>query len=219
MAHQLRTAFRKGADQVDQFGRAESARDLEAREMAGGLAAMSRQDALEPRAQQAQRAAGQALQRRNGQRVEGKIERPAHPNDAELLADPSHGVENRRRQVRVLMGIEMRGAHSGVQNAPDLGAQLVEHADLAAGHGREQFRDGRRKRLAGQRRTPSHQYQMRADIERGSFARQPHGVVEPLAIRHQRGCRENAAAMRFHNPLVHVGREAEIVGVDHQLFS
>ena len=53
----------------------------------------------------------------------------------------------------------------------------------------------------------------------GVSRRQAQGVLERRAVGHQGGGGENAAAMRFHDALVHVRREAEIVRVDYQLFS
>ena len=46
-----------------------------------------------------------------------EIEWPAHPRDAELLRDARHRIEHRRQQVRVLVGIEMRGPDAGGDDA------------------------------------------------------------------------------------------------------
>ena len=64
-------------------------------------------------------------------RRERKIEGAAHPGDFVLLRNPRHGIEHRRQQVRVLMGIEMRGLQTGVENAPHLRAQFVINANAA----------------------------------------------------------------------------------------
>ena len=56
---------------------------------------------------------------------------------------------------------------------------------------------------------------MAADIERRSFLAPAHGVVKGRAGGHQRGRGENAVAVRFDDSLIHVAREAEVVGVDN----
>ena len=57
---------------------------------------------------------------------------------------------------------------------------------------------------------------MDADIERRIFAGQTYGVVKRRAGGHERGGGEDALAVRFDNSLIHVAREAEIVGINHQ---
>ena len=49
-------------------------------------------------------------------------------------------------------------------------------------------------------------------------ARQPHRVVKGVPIRHQRGRRQNALRVGFHNPRVHIARESKIIRVDDQAF-
>ena len=68
------------------------------------------------------------------------------------------------------------------------------------------------RRLAG----PAHQREMSADVERRRFACQFHGVLEGGAVRHQRGCRKDAGAVRLDNAAVHVKRETEIVRVNNE---
>ena len=67
----------------------------------------------------------------------------------------------------------------------------------------------------GKRRL-AHQNQMDADIERRILARQADGIVKRRAGSHQRGGGEDAFAVRLDNSLIHVAREAEVVGVNHQ---
>ena len=57
---------------------------------------------------------------------------------------------------------------------------------------------------------------MDADIERRVFARQAYGVVKRGAGGHERGGSKDAVAVRFDNSSIHVAREAEVVGVNHQ---
>src|ERR1017187_99613 len=65
----------------------------------------------------------------------------------------------------------------------------------------------------------SNQHQVAPDIERRRFPRQPYRVVEGLPVGHHRGRCQDAAAMRFHNPLVHIRREPKVIRIDNQLFS
>jgi len=72
---------------------------------------------------------------------------------------------------------------------------------------------------ACQQGPPADQHQVAANIERGSFVREANRVVEGGAVGHQGGGRQDAPLMSFHDALVHIGREAEVIGVDYQLFS
>ena len=88
------------------------------------------------------------------------------------------------------------------------------------GQRRQQLRHRRAATaLPRHQRAPADQHQVAADIERRRLARQPHRVLEGLAVGHQRGRGQNAVAVRFHDARVHVRREAEIVRVHHQLFA
>ena len=102
---------------------------------------------------------------------------------------------------------------------PHLRRQFLVRPDVAPRQRAQQLRHGERKRFAGDQRAPADQHQVAADIERRRFARQPHGVFKGFAVGHQRGGGQNAAAVRFHDALVDVRRETEIVGIHHQLFS
>ena len=59
---------------------------------------------------------------------------------------------------------------------------------------------------------------MNADIQAGTLARQLDRVLESGAGSHQRGGREYTFPARMHDALIDVAREAEVVGVDDQLF-
>ena len=124
MAHQFGAARRDRGQQLHQFGGAEAAGDLEAGEVVGGAAAVALQHAVEAAAQQAERVAGQPLEARHGaaQRVQREIEGAPHPADPELLGQARHRVQHRRRQVGVLVGIEVGGPDAGVEDAAHLRA-------------------------------------------------------------------------------------------------
>ena len=173
---------------------------------------MPRQHAREMAAHDTQALAGRPLGPGHAwaRRRERKIEGAAHPGNFVLLRELRDGLEYRRQQVRVLVRIEMRGLQTGVEDAAHLRLQLVIDANAAERHGARELRDGRGKgRLA-------HQHQMDADIERRVLAGQADRIVKRRAGGHQRGCGEDALAVRFDNPLIHVAREAEVVGVNHQ---
>ena len=112
-------------------------------------------------------------------RLQRKIKRAPHPGDPKLLGNAGDGFEYGRKQVRVLMGIQMRRAQAGVDNAPDLLDQFLVDTNSAERHGAHQLRDGERK--SGR----SDQHQMAADIERGCFLGQTYGVVEGIASHHR----------------------------------
>ncbi len=153
-----------------------------------------------------------------GTAFRGKIERTAHPSDTELPAEPRDGFQNGRSQVRVLVGVEMAGLDSRLHDALYLGAHLIINANAPPRHGNEQIFDRQREGFAREDRAPAHENEMDSQVERRGFAREPHGVVECRTVRHHGGGGENAVAMRFDNARIDVRREAEIVGVDDQLF-
>src|SRR5437773_2057160 len=47
-------------------------------------------------------------------------------------------------------------------------------------------------------------------------SRQPRGIVEGVAIGHQRGRSQDSVPMRFDDPLVHIGGESEVIRIDYQ---
>ncbi len=119
----------------------------------------------------------------------------------------------------VLVGVQVRRAQAGVQNPAHLGGQLLIRPELPRRERREQPRDRCRQRTAGHERAAADQDQVAADIERGVLAREAERVLERLAVGHQGGRGQDTAAVGFHNSLVDVRREAEIVRVDDQLFA
>ena len=56
---------------------------------------------------------------------------------------------------------------------------------------------------------------MQVGVLNGEPKHDLHGVIERIAVVHERGRGEDAAAMRFHNARIHVGRETEIIRVHH----
>ena len=112
--------------------------------------------------------------------------------------------------MRVLVGIEMRGIQTGVEDAPHLRAQFFINANAAEQHRAHKLSHGDGKwRLADQD-------QVNANIERRVFASQTYGVVKRGAGGHERSRGEDAVAVGFDNSSIHVAREAEVVGVNHQ---
>ncbi len=108
------------------------------------------------------------------------------------------------------MGIEMRWLQAGVENAPHLRSQFVINANAAEEHRAPELRHGDGKwRFADQ-------HQMDADIERGDSPAPERTARQSRAGGHQRGGGEDTAAVRFDDSLIHVAREAEVVGVNHQ---
>src|ERR1035441_4082590 len=83
---------------------------------------------------------------------------------------------------------------------------------------RHQLRHRRRKRLLREQRVAADQHQVTADVEPGCLARQADRILEGIAVGHQGGRGQDAVAVRFHDAGVDVRREAEIVGVDYELF-
>ena len=82
------------------------------------------------------------------ERVQREIERTPHPANPELLRQSRDRVENGRREVRVLVSVEVRGAHSGREDLPDLRSELVVRPDLAPRQRGEQLRNAGRQRLS-----------------------------------------------------------------------
>src|ERR1035438_10389268 len=220
MDHQLRAAWRDHGHQFHQFGGLETAGNLETREVVRGAASVAGEAAVEPAPQQPQRVAREPLQARHSttQRIEGKIERPPHPAYAELLRQVRHRVQYGRRQVGVLVSVQVAGPHTGIHDAPHLRRQLVVHPNPARGQRRHQLRHRRRKRLLREQRVAADQHQVTADVEPGCLARQADRILEGIAVGHQGGRGQDAVAVRFHDAGVDVRREAEIVGVDYELF-
>src|SRR5262245_40859473 len=109
MAHQLRAAGWNRRQQLHQLRRPESTGDLEAREVVLGAAAAAREREMELPPHQPHAGAGGALDPWNpaAQRIQRKIERTPYPPDPELFADSRHRIEDRRRQVGVLVRIQM----------------------------------------------------------------------------------------------------------------
>ena len=176
---------------------------------------------MKPAAQQAQRAAGQPLQPRHraAQGVQRKIERPPHPADVELLAQPRHRVQHRRRQVRVLVGIEVGRAHAG---RPGSAAPAPPVRRTAGSRGAPAPPAVAAPSAAADRRVSSDRppistrWQPISSVGVSRARRTASSNASPLAIsvvavRMPRRC---ASTM----PVVDVRREAEIVGVHHQLF-
>ncbi len=142
--------------------------------------------------------------------MERQIEGAAHPRDLVLFRQACHSLEHRRQQVRVFVRIEMRGLQTGVKDAPHLRTQFVINVNAVEQHRAHKLSDGDGKwRLANQD-------QVNPDIQRRGFARQTYGVVKRRAGGHERGGRKDTFAVRFDNSSIHVAREAEVVGVNHQ---
>ncbi len=93
---------------------------------------------------------------------------------------------------------------------PHLRDQLVEDFDAPGRQGARQFEDGSRKRGS------AHQYQVAAHVQRRILPRELHGVFEGLTGGHQSGRRQNSTAVRLDDPLIHIARKAEVIGIDHQ---
>src|SRR5712675_1999192 len=120
VAHELRGPLWKVADQLDQFGRAESSCQLESGEMIGGAAIAIGEDAMKSAAEK------------------WDLEGAPHPGDVEFLRDASHRFQHRRRQMGVLMGIEVSWRNAGIQDFTHLRRQLVVDSDLAGDNRCEQ---------------------------------------------------------------------------------
>ena len=55
---------------------------------------------------------------------------------------------------------------------------------------------------------------MASDVESRILTRDPDGVIESGAVRHQGGRGENAHAVGLENSLVHIRGESEVIRVD-----
>ena len=112
------------------------------------------------------------------------------------------------------------GREARVHDAPHLRAQLLVRPDLAPRQRRQQLRHASAgSGLPVSERAAADQHQVAPISSEGVSRASRTRVVEGLAVGHQGGGGEDAAAVRFHDAFVDVGRETEIVRVDHQLFS
>ena len=98
-------------------------------------AAVARQHAMETAPQYLQAAAGGPGQPRHPATLRGKrnIERPAYPRNLKLFRDARDGVQHRRRQVRMLVRVQVGRMQTGRQNLTHLRRQLVIHAEAPRG--------------------------------------------------------------------------------------
>lgn len=124
MAHKFGRTGRQRSDQPYQIDSVKCAGQFEAREMIRRPAAVPLQNCVESRTQESQRAADNPS--RNGYRsaLQREIEWTPHPADIEFISQLRYRIENRRKQMRMFVCIEMRGLDSRCDNPFDLGAQL-----------------------------------------------------------------------------------------------
>ena len=221
MAHQFRAAIGQNrAISSTSSAVRKAAGDLKAGKVIGGAAAVSREHAMKPAAQQAQRSlvmrfmparrrAACSAENRTGGAPSGcrTLRRAAPPRPAPAAPgacacacrDGSGGC----RPPAIL---------------PHLRRQLVVRPDVAAGTAPPPVAarwPEARCRVSSDCPPTSTRWQ---PISSDGVSRAPaHRVVKGVAVGHQRGRGENAAAVRLHDAFVHVRREAEIVGIDHQL--
>ena len=112
--------------------------------------------------------------------------------------------------MRVLVRVDVTGLDACVDDLAHLRMQMAIRRELAEHDRSHQLRDGARKRWIAD------QHAVHADIKRRSFLRQAYGMIESRGRSHQRGRGEDALAMRADDALVHIGSEAEVVGVNDQ---
>ena len=164
--------------------------------------------------------AGGALEQRRSAVVIGKSNGRRTQRMPNSSRDPRHRLQHRRRQVRVLVRVQVGGRDARRDDLAHLRRQLVVQPDLALARSPPAIRDtvaGSGRPVSTERPPTSTRWQPTSSV--GCSRRQPHRIVERRAVGHQRGGGQNAVAMRLHDALVHVRREAEIVRVDHQLFA
>jgi len=115
------------------------------------------------------------------------------------------------------MSVQVRRSDSGRQDLFHLGLQLSIGIPLPDHHSSQKLRHRCGQGSSVQQRIPPYQYQVAADIQGGVAARQSNGMVKGTAVCHQCRRREDAVPVRLDNSVVHIGREAEIIGVHDKL--
>lgn len=172
-------------------------------------AGVASQHALEAAANDPERAAHGSFPPSDSAGLNGKIEGTAYPMNSELVRNAGHRIQYGRKQVCVLMRIQMRGIQAGMENPVHLRPKLVVDANAFERDRVDQIRD----RSGKSRR--SHKNQVASDVERGVFFRQPHRILESSSWRHECGGSQDPVPVRFYDAAVHITCEAEIVGIDY----
>lgn len=103
MAHELGYAFRQRADELRQIPAAIAASEPESREPICRTAMMTPKRGAETAAHESH----ELVLPSDSARLKREIEGTPHPRDAKLLGNPGHGFEDGRKQVRVLMRIQV----------------------------------------------------------------------------------------------------------------
>ena len=124
MRHELGGSRRKLAQELDQFLGAQMSGESEAGEMIGGAASVAGQDAMEPAAQEAERPAHQPSRQWDGARVQRIVEGAPDPGNAVLAGKLRDGLQHRRQQMRVLVGVEVGGPEAGFDDPGNLPVQF-----------------------------------------------------------------------------------------------
>jgi hypothetical protein len=232
MEHDFRLASRKTFEQAEQRGWTEAAREREAEEMIGRAKAVAMRELTEIGADHANSGRGEELLgfRRAGPGVAEAFERLADRVDARIAGDAADHFEDARDDVGVLVRVEMSGRDAGAPDLFDLRAQFPFDVGLADAPGcRVSGEDGQRVRQAtvrlrerrnffcGRDAMATDQYEMAADTERPSGAREFNSVVEGRTVSHESGAGKDAVAMRADNSFVDAAREAEIVRVEDEM--
>jgi hypothetical protein len=155
----------------------------------------------------------------------------AYAQDAKFLRDASKSVENLRKYMRVLVGIEVSGRNAGAFYLFDLGAKLrfdiatsyspsADASDESTQRPRQSsFRIDERADIARRRDTlAADQHEMAPNPECRRCKSRLDGVVERAAVGHQSRTRKNPFTVCADNSIVDASCKSEVVRVQDKLF-